>query len=67
MNSCGIALDNQSRIYISDEEQLKIYTNNGELVSTVSDLGRMDAFALDKENNIYVLSDDKVIKRPAIK
>jgi sugar lactone lactonase YvrE len=67
MNSCGIALDNQSRIYISDEEQLKIYTNNGELVSTVSDLGRMDAYALDKENNIYVLSDDKVIKRPAIK
>ncbi len=66
MNSCGIALDNQSRIYISDEDQLKIYTNSGELVSTVPNLGNMDAFALDKQNNIYVLSDDKVIKRPAI-
>ena len=67
MNSCGIALDNQSRIYISDEEQIKIYTNNGALVETVSDLGSIDAFALDKENNIYVLSDDKIVKRPAIR
>jgi sugar lactone lactonase YvrE len=66
MNSCGIALDNQSRIYISDEDQLKIYTNSGESLATVNDLGRMDAFALDRDNNIYVLSDDRVIKRPAI-
>jgi hypothetical protein len=65
MNSCGIALDNQSRIYISDEDAVKIYTNHGKLLATVSDLGNMDAFALDKENNIYVLSDDKVVKRPA--
>jgi hypothetical protein len=67
MNSCGIALDNQSRVYISDEEQLKVYTSGGELSATVSDLGSIDAFALDKENNIYVLSDDKVVKRPAVK
>ena len=66
MNSCGILLDNQSRVYISDEEQLKIYTNSGELVSTVTDFGNIDAFALDQANNIYVLSDDKVVKRPAI-
>lgn len=67
MNSCGIAVDNQSRIYVSDEDTIKVYTGLGELVATVSDLGRMDAFALDKDNNIYVLADDKVIKRPAIK
>lgn len=67
MNSCGIELDNQSRVYISDESLIKIYSNSGELVSTVSDLGGIDAFALDKENNIYVLADDKVIKRPAVK
>ncbi|MEP6904014.1 MAG: hypothetical protein ABJA66_19990 [Actinomycetota bacterium] len=67
MNSCGIEVDNQSRIYVSDQETIKIYTNNGELVSTVSDLGGINAFALDKQNNIYVLHDDKVIKRPAIK
>lgn len=67
MNSCGIELDNQSRIYISDENSINIYTNNGELVSTVPDLGGIDAFALDGQNNIYVLADDKVIKRPAVK
>jgi sugar lactone lactonase YvrE len=67
MNSCGIAVDNQSRIYLSDEDSINIYTNSGEAVATVSDLGRMDAFALDKENNIYVVSDDRVLKRPAIK
>jgi sugar lactone lactonase YvrE/DNA-directed RNA polymerase subunit RPC12/RpoP len=67
MNSCGIDLDNQSRIYISDESSINIYTNSGEPVSTVPDLGGIDAFALDKENNIYVLADDKVIKRSAVK
>jgi len=67
MNSCGIELDNQSRVYISDENSINVYTNNGELVSTVPDPGRIDAFALDSQNNIYVLADDKVIKRPAIK
>jgi sugar lactone lactonase YvrE/DNA-directed RNA polymerase subunit RPC12/RpoP len=67
MNSCGIEIDNQSRIYISDENSINIYTNNGELVSNVPDLGAIDAFALDTQNNIYVLADDKVIKRPAVK
>lgn len=67
MNSCGIAVDNQSRLYISDDDRLKIYTSSGETVSTVSDFGDIEAFALDRENNIYVLSGDKVFKRPAIK
>jgi hypothetical protein len=67
MNSCGIAIDNRSRIYLSNESSINVYTNTGELVSTISDLGAVNAFALDKDNNIYVLSDDKVVKRPAIK
>ena len=66
MNSCGIAVDNQSRVYISDEDQLKIYTSSGETAATVPDLRNINAFALDKENNIYVLGDDKVVKRAAI-
>ncbi|HEY8561281.1 MAG TPA: hypothetical protein VIL74_12970 [Pyrinomonadaceae bacterium] len=66
MNSCGIAVDNQSRLYISDEDQLKIYTNSGDAVTTVSGFKNIDAFALDKDNNMYVLSDDKVVKRAAI-
>lgn len=67
MNSCGIAIDNQSRVYISDEDQLKIYTSSGEQVANVPELKNVNAFALDKENNIYILGDDRVIKRPPIK
>ena len=66
MNSCGIEVDNQSRIYISDNDSIKIYSNLGEQISVVSGVGNVDAFALDKQNFIYILRDDKVIKRPAI-
>jgi len=67
MKSCGIEIDDQSRLYLSDQDSINVYTNTGELVGNVSGLGRMDAFALDKDKNIYVLSDDKVVKRPPIK
>lgn len=66
MNSVGIEVDNQSRIYISDNDSINIYKNNGELVSSVTDLTSIEAFALDGQNNVYVLLDDKVVKRPAI-
>jgi hypothetical protein len=66
MNSCGIAVDNQSRIYISDDDSIIVYNTTGEAVSTVLGLRGIDAFALDKQNFVYVLIDDKVIKRPAI-
>lgn len=64
--SCGIEVDNQSRIYISEQNSINAYSNNGEIISTVSGLEGINAFALDKQNNIYVLMNDKVIKRPAI-
>jgi hypothetical protein len=66
MNSCGIAVDNQSRIYISDDDSIIVYNTAGEAVSTIPGLRGIDAFALDKQNFVYVLIDDKVIKRPAI-
>lgn len=66
MNSCGIEVDNQSRIYISDDDSIKVYSNLGEQVGAVSGVGNADAFALDKQNFIYILRDDRVIKRPAI-
>jgi sugar lactone lactonase YvrE len=65
-NSCGIEVDNQSRIYITNQDLINVYTNNGQLVSTISDFKGVDAFALDKQNNIFILHDDKVIKRPVI-
>ncbi len=36
-------------------------------VATVGNLPRVKAFALDRQNNIYILSGDKVFKRSAIK
>jgi len=66
MNSCGIEVDNQSRLYLSDNDSIIIYSNTGETVSTVYAGRSIDAFALDKQNSIYILTDDKVIKRPAI-
>lgn len=67
MKSCGIEVDNQSRIYLTDDDSLNIYTNTGEQVATIPNLNHVDAFALDRENNIYILNDDKVFKRAAIK
>ncbi len=66
MDSVGIETDNQSRIYISRNDALEIYSGEGELLSTVSDFKRLGAFALDKQNNIYVLGDDRVVKRAAV-
>jgi hypothetical protein len=65
-NSCGIEIDNQGRIYISNQNSISVYTGNGQMVSTISDLKGVDAFALDHHNNIFILHDDKVIKRPAV-
>jgi len=67
MKSCGIEVDNQSRIYISDDDSINVYSNTGEQVSIVPNGRGIDSFALDKQNNIYILNDDKVIKRPAVK
>ena len=66
MNSCGIEVDNQSRIYISDQNSIKAYAGNGQLVSSISGLKGVNAFALDKQNYVYILHDDTVIKRAAI-
>jgi hypothetical protein len=66
MNSCGIAVDDQSRTYISEHSSINIYTDRGELVSTIGKLDQINAFALDKDNNVYAVLGDTVIKRPAI-
>jgi sugar lactone lactonase YvrE len=67
MESCGIAVDNQSRIYVSGGDGISVYNKNGEAVSGVPNLGRIDAFTLDAQNNVYALTDDRVIKRNAVK
>jgi hypothetical protein len=66
MKSCGIAVDDQSRIYISDDNAINIYNARGEFVSAVTDLNRISSFALDKGNNVYALLGDTVVKRAAL-
>ncbi len=66
MNSCGIEVDNQSRIYISEDKSISIYSNTGESLAAIDNLSGIDAFALDKQNNVYVVDDDRVIKRAAV-
>lgn len=66
MNSCGIEIDNQSRIYISNQDSISAFTGSGQTIATISDLEGVSAFALDKQNNVFILHDDKVIKRPAV-
>lgn len=65
MDSVGIETDDQSRIYISRRDEIEIYSNEGEPVSTISGFNRLDAFALDAQNNLYALADDRVVKRAA--
>jgi len=66
ISSCGIEVDNQSRIYVTEGDSISIYSNTGQLLNSVPGLSGANAFALDKDNNIYVLTQDKVVKRPAI-
>ena len=66
MNSVGIETDNQSRIYITEKDNIAVYSNTGEPLAAVYDLPGIDAFALDKKNNVYILNDDRVIKRAAV-
>ncbi len=66
MNSVGIEVDNQSRIYISNNKSIIVYSNIGESFSLINNLAGVNAFALDKENNVYIVHNDLVIKRAAV-
>lgn len=66
MNSVGIAVDNKSRIYVSNQNLIEIYSRDGDQIPAVPDVRGIDAFALDRQNNIYILNDDYVTKRAAI-
>lgn len=68
MDSCGIEVDDQSRIYISNgRDTLQVYSNKGEAVNSISGLTSLNAFALDSKNDVYAVLDDVVVKRAGIK
>ena len=65
-DSCGIEVDNQSRIYVSNGSTINIYTSNGDLINSLGLDSHIAAFTLDAANNMYVVRDDIVTRRPAI-
>ena len=66
VNSVGIAADNQSRVYVSEGSNIGVYSKNGEPVGSIPDLIGVEGFALDRQNNAYVVYKDRVIKRAGI-
>jgi len=67
MNSCGIATDSKGRIYVSNDSAIDVYSAAGEYITGFPNVGRARAFAFDAQNNIYIVADDNVIKRTAVK
>lgn len=39
MNSCGIAVDNQSRVYVSGKDSVNVYSGTGEQAATFPNVG----------------------------
>ena len=66
MNSVGIAVDSQSRVYISETGNIGIYSKDGKPFGSVPNLTGIDAFALDRQNNVYIVHNDRVVKRAAV-
>ncbi len=66
MNSVGIQIDSQSRIYVSEKTDIGVYSKDGKSVAAVPNLIGVDDFALDRQNNVYIVHSDRVIKRAAV-
>ncbi|MDQ2746083.1 MAG: hypothetical protein M3T96_02360, partial [Acidobacteriota bacterium] len=57
----AILIDNQSRVYLLDSNQIVVYSSIGESVG-VKVTNFANAFAIDAQNNIYTVSSDVVRK-----
>lgn len=61
----AIAIDNQSRVYVLDSNQIVVYSSSGEIAG-VKVTNFAEAFALDDQNNIYTISNETVRKLKSI-
>jgi DNA-binding beta-propeller fold protein YncE len=59
-----IAVDNQSRIYVSDISGIQVFASDGRYLSTISTPTRAYAYGLafDDDNYLYVVSNNTVYK-----
>lgn len=65
-DSVGVAVDGQSRIYVSESSRIEVYSKDGNAVGAVSDLPSINAFALDRQNNVYAVLENRIVKRAAV-
>lgn len=65
-HSVGIALDSQSRVYVSDRTTVSLHTKDGNPLGAATTVKGIRAFALDRQNNLYIVHENRVIKRAAI-
>ncbi|OLE54860.1 MAG: hypothetical protein AUG51_05830 [Acidobacteria bacterium 13_1_20CM_3_53_8] len=60
----AIAVDNQSRIYVSDSSsfEIQVFAADGRLLKTIKAPHSVNAMTFDAANNLFVLSRNKVSK-----
>jgi len=65
---CAIAVDNQGRIYVAETFKIVVYEADGRLVKEMKlEMAWIRSITLDKDNNIYAVARDKVIKYEPVK
>lgn len=64
-----IALDNQSRVYVTDFAGIKVFDSNGAFLDSMSDRiinGGIDEFKITDQNDIYVVGNQNMIYKLAL-
>ncbi len=58
-----LAVDNQSRIYISDFDGVMVFANDGRYLDTISTNGYVYGMTFDDHNRLYVVTNDQKVIR----
>lgn len=62
-----IAVDNQGRVYVADQDKTLVFAPDGRLVKELNLKSPwIKSITLDKENNIYIISKDEIEKYAAV-
>ncbi|HNT23953.1 MAG TPA: 6-bladed beta-propeller [Anaerolineales bacterium] len=58
-----LAVDNQSRIYISDFDGVLVFANDGRYLDTISTSGYVYGMTFDDQNRLYVVTNNEKVIR----